>query len=258
MRLPKVAGWLRAGACSGLICAIAAGLVSFAWPDQYVSSALLRFRPRYVPEQALERRKVEILLRLNDMVSEVLSRTSLGQIIQSPNIDLYARARRSSPMEEVIDTMRKHVRLERNDPAATLRISFEYADAYKAWRRRSMKEIIGNMRANDLRIDYPFKASNSPGPILPVRISFTYPDRFKAQAVVREVVTRIFEVSRMIGRRRARGETSAGPMVVVALDPTSLPKKALFPQSAATMAGAAGAGALLAWVVAFLRRRPQG
>ena len=60
MQLPKVAGWLRAGACSGLVCAIAAVLISFAWPDQYVSWALLRFRARYVPEQELEWRELEL------------------------------------------------------------------------------------------------------------------------------------------------------------------------------------------------------
>ena len=110
MRLPKVAGWLRAGACSGLVCAIAAGLVSFAWPDQYVSSALLRFHPRYVPEQEREWRGLELQLRLNDMLQEVLSRASLERIIQSPDIDLYARERQSFPMEDVVDTMRrKHV-----------------------------------------------------------------------------------------------------------------------------------------------------
>ena len=65
MQVPKVAGWLRAGACSGLVCAIAAALVSFAWPDQYSSSALLRFHPRYVPEQDLEWRKLELEWRQN-------------------------------------------------------------------------------------------------------------------------------------------------------------------------------------------------
>jgi hypothetical protein len=444
-----------------------------------MSSALLRFRPSYMPEQALEGRKVETGLRLSAMVSEVLSRTSLAWIIQSPGIDLYTRERRNSPMEEVVETMRKHVHLERNDPAATLHISFEYPDAYKAqsvvtalvtallecnerinrlpaqaywlplsagdleivdaaslpvrsagpdryaiagiglvagfmlgvagfamrrilrgqalrmtaaalygfaaaagvtfllpghrfagllarlpfaglgaaaglllwavlrggraaWRRphygwsalaggalgaiaaglavyaipvryestavlrmyaaagtmapaedardrfaeitdevlsrtslselvqrpaldlyrrerqrRPLEEIIGNMRANGLRIDYPFKTSASPSPIiLPVRVSFTYPDRFKAQAVVREIVTKITEQNVVVGRRRARGGTRAGPMVLVVLDAASLPEEQLFPQSAATMAAAAGVGALLAWLLAFLRRRP--
>ena len=475
MRLPKVAGWLRAGACSGLVCAIAAVLVSFAWPDQYVSSALLRFGPRYVPEQALEERWLDLELRVYAMQAEVLSRTSLTRIIQSPNIDLYARERRSSPMEDVIETMLKQVSFGWNVPAGMFSVSFEYPDARKAqrvvtalvtalvdanerinrspaqanreplpaeyldivdeaslpeksagpdryaiaeiglvagfmlgvvgfamrriskrqalrmtvaalggfavaagvtfllpddrftdllsrlpfaglgaaagllawavlrggrtaWRRphygwsalaggalgaiaagllayvipvgyestawlrmhaavgtmtpaedalerfaeitdevlsrsslselvfrpsldlypgerkrRPMEEIVANMRANDLRIE-----KTASGPILAVRISFTYPDRFKAQAVVREVLTRITEGNVEIERRRNRGETRAGTIVMEVLYPASLPEEPLFPQSAATMVAAAVKGALLAWVLAFLRRRPPG
>jgi uncharacterized protein involved in exopolysaccharide biosynthesis len=475
-----------------LVCAIAAGLVSFAWPDQYVSSALLRFLPRYVPEQELEERKLDLGLRPGAMHAEVLGRTSLTRIIQSPGIDLYARERRSSPMEDVIETMRKQVSFRWNVPAETFSISFEYPDARKvqrvvralvtalvdanerinrspaqanlgspsaeyldivdeaslpeksagpdryaiaeiglaagfvlgvvgfamrriskrqalrmtvaalggfavaagvtfllpddrfadllsrlpfaglgaaagllvwavlrggraAWRRphygwsalaggalgaiaagllayvipagyestamllmhaavgtmtpeadaperlaeitdevlsRSslselvtrpsldlypgerqglpMEEIIGNMRANDLRI-----GNTAPGPILRVLISFTYADRFKAQAVVREIVTKFTEGNAVIERRQNRGETRAGTIVTEAWYPASLPEEPLFPQSAATMAAApragallawmlalmaraASAGALLAWVLAFLRRRPPG
>jgi len=116
------------------VCAIAAGLVSFAWPDQYVSSALLRFRPRYLPEQELEWRQMNLIRRLNDIQQEVLSRTSLAQIMQS-NIDLYARERRSSPMEDVIQTMRnKDVRVEMVGSPGAFRISFEYPDAHLAQR----------------------------------------------------------------------------------------------------------------------------
>jgi len=479
MRLPKMAGWLLAGAGTGLMCMIAAGLVSFAWPDQYVSSALLLFRPSYVPEQALEGRKLEIELRLDAMVSDVLSRTNLARIIQSPEIDLYTRERRRSPIEDAVDTMRKQVRLERNDSASTLRISFGYPDAHKAqlvvdalaaamvglnerinrsprtdwlprsvgdleivdvpslpersvgpdryaiagigllagfllgvvgfamrrisrrqtqrataaalcgfvvaggltfllpaetfanplarlpfaglgaaagllawavvrggraaWRRphygwpalaggalgaiaagfaayaipvryestaalrmyasagtstptedarerfgeiqdevlsrtslsevvlrpsldlyhrerqrRPMEDIIGNMRGNDLRIEPTFETSSGPSPVLPARISFAYPDRHKAQAVVREIVTRITEQNAVIGRRRALGAAPAGTISMVVLDPASLPQEPLFPQSPAAMAAAAGAGALLALVLVFLRRRPQG
>jgi hypothetical protein len=475
MRLPKVAGWLRAGACGGLVCAIAAVLVSFVWPDQYVSSALLRFPPRYVPEQELEERKLDLELRLGAMQAEVLSRTSVARIIQSPGIDLYARERRSSPMEDVIETMRNQVTFREIYPAGMFSISFEYPDARKvqrvvralvtalvdanerinrspaqanlgppsaeyldivdeaslpeksagpdryaiaeiglvagfvlgvvgfamrriskrqalrmtvaalggfavaagvtfllpddrfadllwrlpfaglgaaagllvwavvrggraAWRRphygwsalaggalgaiaagllayvipvgyestavlrmhaavgtmtpaedaperlaeitdevlsRSslselvfrpsldlyrrerqrlpMEEIIGNMRASDLRIE-----NTAPGSILAVLISFTYPDRFKAQAVVREILTRITEGNVEIERRRNRAETRAGTIVMEVLYPASLPEEPLFPQSAAAMVAAAVEGALLAWVLAFLRRRPPG
>ena len=485
MQVPKVAGWLRAGACSGLVCAIAAALVSFAWPDQYVSSALLRFRPRYVPEQELGMRQMNLTLRLNDIQQEVLSRTSLVQIMQS-NIDLYARERRSSPMEDVIQTMRnKDVRLELVPGA--FRISFEYPDAHlahrvvralvtalidsnvrlnlnplkmdgeplpaeyvdivdeaslpersagpnryaiagiglcagfvlglagfamrrvswrqalrmtaaalsgfavaggvtfllpddkfadllvrlpfaglgaaagllvwavvrggrAAWRRphylwsalaggalgaiaagmvayaippryestavllmhavaktptpaedvwerfaefkdevlsrsgleelvlrpsldlypserkrRPMEEIIANMRANDLRIENTLRTSGSQVLVSAVSISLAYPDRFKAQAVVREILTKFTEGNVTTQLRRAWGKARAGisvgeeaDIVMEVLDPASLPEEPVFPQSPATMAAVAGAGALLALVLAFLRRRPPG
>jgi uncharacterized protein involved in exopolysaccharide biosynthesis len=466
-----------------LVCAIAAVLVSFAWPDQYVSSALLRFHPRYKPEQVLEWRTEMLEWQLNGLRAEVLSSASLARIIQSPGIDLYARERRSSPIEDVVETMRKHVNFEQDDPAAAFRISFEYPDARQAqravralvtalfdcsvrdnqlhrsallpdwfpasaeyleivdpanlperssgpdryaiagiglgagfvlgmagfamrriswrqalrmtaaalcgfaaaggvtfllpgdkfadllsrlpfaglgaaagvlvwavlrggraaWRRphygwwalaggalgaiaaglvayaipvryestavlrmdatartatpvedvregfteirdevlsrtslwelvlrpsmdlypgerrwRSREEIIANMRANDLHIDYMSTTSNSPDRIMPVRISFTYPDRFKAQAVVREIVAEFNKRRVTTDGSRLPGETRAETIAVKVSDPASLPEEPLFPQSAATMAAAAGAGALLALVLAFLRRRPRG
>lgn len=93
---------------------------------------------------------------------------------------------------------------------------------------------------------------------MPVRISFTYPDRFKAQAVVREIVAKFNKRRVTTDGSRLPGETRAETIAVKVSDPASLPEEPLFPQSAATMAAAAGAGALLALVLAFLRRRPRG
>ena len=102
------------------------------------------------------------------------------------------------------------------------------------------------------------KISSSPGPILLVRISFAYPDRFKAGAVVREIVTKFVEGNVATERRQNRRETRAGTIMMEGLDQARLPEEPLSSQSAATMAAATGAGALLAWVLAFLRRRPRG
>jgi hypothetical protein len=164
MQLPKVAGWLRAGACSGLVCAIAAALVSFAWPDQYVSSALLRFRLRYVPEQELEWRQMNLMLRLNDIQSDFLSRSTLERIIQSPGIDLYARERRSSPMEDVIQIMRnKDVRLQLADSPGAFRISFECPDAHQA--QRVVRALVTALIDSNLRLNLnPLKMDGEPLP----------------------------------------------------------------------------------------------
>jgi hypothetical protein len=146
-----------------LVCAIAAGLVSFAWPDQYVSSALLRFRPRYLPEQELEWRQMNLIRRLNDIQQEVLSRTSLAQIMQS-NIDLYARERRSSPMEDVIQTMRnKDVRVEMVGSPGAFRISFEYPDAHLA-QRVVRALVIALIDSNERLNRNPLKMDGEPLP----------------------------------------------------------------------------------------------
>jgi hypothetical protein len=203
----------------GALGAIAAGLAAYAIPVRYESTAVLQMYPTAGTMTPAEgARELFAEVTFAEVTNEVLSRWSLSELVLRPSLDLYPGERQRLPMEDIIE----------------------------------------NMRANDLHIDYPFKTSNSPGPILPVRISFTYPDRFKAQAAVREIVTRIFEGNGQIERRRNRGETREGTIVTVVLDPASLPKKPLFPQSATTLAAAAGAGALLAWVLAFLLRRQQG
>jgi hypothetical protein len=221
-------GW--SALAGGALGAIAAGMVAYEIPSRYESTAVLRmYAATKTATPAEDARE-----RFAEIRDEVLSRSSLLEMVLRPSLDLYHRERQRLPMEE----------------------------------------IIGNMRANDLRIEHTFKTSSSPGAILPVRISFTYPDRFKAQAVVREIVTRITEGNVRISRRRNRGETRTGTIVaevpgivaaaevpdIVAevLDPASLPEEPLSLRLAATMAPAAGAGALLAWVLAFLRRRPRG
>jgi hypothetical protein len=119
-----------------------------------------------------------------------------------------------------------------------------------------MEEVIANMRATDLHITTI--TADSQGPVSAVLISLAYPDRFKAQAVVRGTVTTFIEENVVIDRRRNQGETHAGTIVMEVLDSASLPEEPVFPQSPATMAAAAGAGALLALALAFLRRRPPG
>src|ERR1019366_9124293 len=53
---------------------------------------------------------------------------------------LYARERRSSPIEDVVETMRKHVNFEQDDPAAVFRISFDYPDARQA--QRAVRALV--------------------------------------------------------------------------------------------------------------------
>jgi hypothetical protein len=98
-----------------------------------------------------------------------------------------------------------------------------------------------------------------------VQISFSYPDRQKAQAVVQALTTRILH-SNEIGNqvrvkvwRELRLLSLATPLgdSVEVLDAASLAEKASFPNRPMMIAFGLLAGLLLGLVAAFLKRRPK-
>jgi uncharacterized protein involved in exopolysaccharide biosynthesis len=235
--------YLWSALAGGALGAIAAGMVAYAIPPRYESQGVLRVHAATKTGTLVE----DVNERYAEIRDEVLSRSSLEEFVLRPSLDLYPGERKL----------------------------------------HSMEEVIANMRATDLRIAPMTPTPNSQGPVSAALISFNYPDRFKAQAVVHEVVTKFAEGNGeiegrpnrgkthagtgvmgpaslaeaplfLIDRGRNQGETHAGTIVMEVLDPASLPVEPLSPQSPATMAVAAGAGALLALALAFLRRRPPG
>ena len=97
--------------------------------------------------------------RLQQMQQEILSRSSLSELIQRPSLDLYRKERARYPMEDIIQDMRnKAIRIQTVEVNRT-------ASAFT--------------------------------------ISFSYPDRFKAQAVVRELVTKFTEQNVTVQRNQA-------------------------------------------------------
>ena len=51
--------------------------------------------------------------RLNQMQQEILSRTSLQELIQRPSLDLYKRERQRLPLEDIIQDMRnKYIKIQ--------------------------------------------------------------------------------------------------------------------------------------------------
>jgi uncharacterized protein involved in exopolysaccharide biosynthesis len=98
------------------------------------------------------------------MQQEILSRTSLSELITRPALDLYRKERQRYPLEDVIQDMRnKSIKIQ----------SVQVAGA-------------GNERLASA-----------------FTISFSYPDRFKAQAVVRELVTKFTEQNVTVQRNNA-------------------------------------------------------
>jgi len=128
--------WIIAPMFAGLVIAVVA---AFLYPDTFISYAVLRITPPQVPEQLVPVVSyTQMAERLMAMQTEILSRTTLQDIIQTPSLDLYKKERTHIPMEDIIQEMRNkaiHLTpLASNDRrlATAFQISFSYYDKYKA------------------------------------------------------------------------------------------------------------------------------
>jgi polysaccharide chain length determinant protein (PEP-CTERM system associated) len=145
-------------------------VVAFLWPDTYISQAEMRITPQQVPENLIPSvLSTQMMERLNQMQQEILSRNSLQELIQRPSLDLYKRERQRLPLEDIIQDMRnKYIRI-------------------------TMMETPNNTGS---RVASAFL------------IQFSYSDRYKAQAVVRELVTKFTEQNVTVQRNQATLTTS--------------------------------------------------
>jgi polysaccharide biosynthesis transport protein len=146
--LRRYRSWLIGPAFCGLVAAV---VVAFLWPDTYVSTAVMRITPQQISDRLVPTVvNMQMQQRLQQMQQEILSRSSLSELIQRPSLDLYRKERQRYPMEDVVSDMRnKFIRIQTVDTGRGGASAFT--------------------------------------------ISFSYPDRFKAQAVVRELVTKFTE-----------------------------------------------------------------
>jgi uncharacterized protein involved in exopolysaccharide biosynthesis len=152
--LRRYRSWLIGPMFAGLVVAV---VVAFLWPDTYVSLAVLRITPPTISQNLVPTVvNMQMQQRLQQMQQEILSRGSLAELIQRPSLDLYRKERQRYPMEDIIQDMRN-----------------------KAIKIQTV-EVAGGGGGGG-RIASAFT------------ISFSYPDRFKAQAVVRELVTKFTE-----------------------------------------------------------------
>src|SRR5271165_4595229 len=126
---------------------VVAVVVAFLWPDTYVSTAVMRITPQQISDRLVPTVvNMQMQQRLQQMQQEILSRGSLNELILRPSLDLYRKDRARYPMED----------------------------------------IITDMRSKAIKIQ-TISTSGGPGGVASAfTISFAYPDRFKAQAVVRE------------------------------------------------------------------------
>jgi uncharacterized protein involved in exopolysaccharide biosynthesis len=223
MHLSTPATYLKLGAVTAVIGALVAGGISFTMPVRYVSTAVLRVMPQIPPGTDAAQYEPVARDRMTVLQQDVLSRNSLAAMIVEPGLDLYPADRTRYPLEDVIQ----------------------------------------NLRDQDIRIqavdaNLPFKGSATV-----FEISFEYPDRVKAQRVVRSLVSRFMDAN----VRSYRGGTSSqtvstaqapAPLLVnlEVLDPPNLPERAREPNRLGIAAIGLGAGFALGLLLAFLKRRP--
>jgi uncharacterized protein involved in exopolysaccharide biosynthesis len=246
--------YLRLGAATAVVGALVAGGVTLTWPERFVSSAVMSIRPQVPAGEGGAQYQILAAEHLNVLQQEVLSRSSLAQIIQDPSVDLYREERRRYPLEDIIQNMRQHdIRIFLHEPkipfsgsASAFEISFEYPDRAKAQRVVRLlvsKFIDGNVRASLGAMEKPVRQLAPRARLsAPVRPEFPSPGS-ATPATAAEMAA----------------ETSAPPPVPVnleVLDPASFPDKVVNANRLGVIAIGLGAGFALGLLLAFLKRRP--
>jgi uncharacterized protein involved in exopolysaccharide biosynthesis len=93
--LRRYRGWLIGPMFAGLVAAVVTG---FSWPDTYVSSAVMRIVPQQIsPSLAPTVINMQMAERLQQMQQQILSRGSLGDLIQRPVSQDEGPSNRSAP-----------------------------------------------------------------------------------------------------------------------------------------------------------------
>lgn len=146
--------WLLGPAFAGVVLSV---VVAFLWPDTYVSVASIQVTPPQVPDRLVPSNvNMEISQRINAMASNILSRPTLTNIIQTYN--LYPKERARRPMEDIIEQMRTrdvqispvtrvygHARGE----VSVFRVSFAYPDRLLA--QKVTADLAGRFIEENIR-----------------------------------------------------------------------------------------------------------
>src|SRR5580658_1904371 len=147
---------------------VIAVVVAFLWPDTFVSTAVMRITPQQISERLVPSNiSTQMSERLMAMEQQILSRTQLQELIQRPSLNLYAKDRQRKPMEDVIAQMRRAI----------------------------------NIRILETGAQSPQRVASA------FAISFSYSDKYKAQAVVRELVSKFTEETNNQLRQQANTTT---------------------------------------------------
>ncbi len=158
MQITDGTGWLKVVGVMALVGAVVGGGVGFRVPSRFESSTVISVTPQVDPvrptsRQALNERAAARALEIKGML---LSRWNLSATVR--DLDLYRPELKDTPLIDVIERMRRDIRIEA-------------------------------------------RPTTDGGP-LAVSISFSYPDRIKAQAVVRQLANKFIEENVDVNRFR--------------------------------------------------------
>src|SRR5512146_2149205 len=99
--LRRYRSWIVGPTFAGLVISV---MVAFFWPDTYISMAVMRITPQQIPENLVPSAiTTQIAERLSSMQTEILSRTTLSDLIKKPSLDLYKRDQQRKPMEDIVE-----------------------------------------------------------------------------------------------------------------------------------------------------------
>jgi len=157
------------------VAGLGAGLaISFMVTPRYVSRAGMAFEG-----SASSADFREFLMQCEN---EVLSRASLKGVIQDPRLDLYPEERAGTPLEDVIETMRRSImiRLDGHGSARlSFHIDFSYRDPVKA--QLTVQALMVRFEGANLHLPAPVNLSVVDPPSPPAKAVF--PDRWIFMAI---------------------------------------------------------------------------
>ncbi len=146
-------GWIFGPLFAGIVISVVS---AFLWPDTYVSRGSIKVTPQVVPE-AYVQSNVNAMMsdRIAAITQTVVSRPVLTSIITQ--YELYPRDRQRLPMEDIIENMRKDIRIGNivsvsstaRDRVPAFEIAFAYTDRYKA--QKVVNDLVSKFIDTNLR-----------------------------------------------------------------------------------------------------------
>jgi succinoglycan biosynthesis transport protein ExoP len=145
--------WIVGPMLAGIVIAI---VVAFALPNVYISQAEMQITPAQISENIVKTTiNQQLTERIMQMENEILSRTSLSNIIQDPRLDLYKSDRAGKPIEDVIEAMRTNIKIKIDAlpgdglrRASAFSIAFSYPDRTKA--QQTVQALVTKFQDSNL------------------------------------------------------------------------------------------------------------